>query len=118
MQILRLTEYKLKLKGSINDVDWEALSSMSKVYSYDFSELEVKELPLGFFQGMGRLFHIALPQSLTKINKDEFRDCIRLEGTMTIPSSCTEIGDYALADSVFQVVTSAFANTNISQLSC
>lgn len=98
--------YKLKLKGSINDVDWEALSSMSKVYSYDFSELEVKELPLGFFQGMGRLFHIALPQSLTKINKDEFRDCIRLEGTMTIPSSCTEIGDYA------------FANTNISQLSC
>ncbi len=97
--------YKLELKGSINDEDLSVLTSMTKIYDYDLSELKVEELPVGFFQGKDKLFQISLPNTLTRINENEFKDCIRLEGIITIPKSCHSIGEYA------------FANTNLRGLS-
>lgn len=98
--------YKLKLKGSLNDDDLSILTSMDKVYYYDLSELDMQKLPKGFFSGMEKLFNISLPQNLTKLETNEFKDCIHLSGSIEIPATCTSIGGYA------------FTNTNIQSLSC
>lgn len=98
--------YKIKLKGTINEDDLNILSSMKYIYSYDLSDLNMSELPSGFFKDMGRLFNIQLPNKLTIINDDEFRNCTRLEGTITIPETCGTVGKFA------------FANSNIDGISC
>lgn len=98
--------YKLKLKGELNEEDLSVLSSMTKLYSYDMSELNMPELPQGLFQGMRKLLDVCLPNNLIMIRDNEFMDCINLKETICIPATCTSIGEYA------------FANTQIDTLLC
>lgn len=97
---------KLKLKGSINQDDIEVLLQMTNVYCYDFSDLNMEELPMGFFQRMDRLYEIKLPYILKTINNGEFSGCTHLVGKVMIPSTCQSIGQ------------DAFMSTSIDSLEC
>lgn len=98
--------YKLKLKGFLNDDDWSIIKSMSQLYDIDLSELQDETLPSEMFKQNNRLSNIKLPANLKRIEDYAFSECYHLAGNITIPASCTEIGQ------------KAFYSTAIESLSC
>ena len=95
---------KLKVKGLLNDDDWDIITEMSSLYELDMSELPITELPHGIFKEDLSLVTVALPQNLKIINDEEFSQCRHLSSISHIPFSCTSIG------------SRAFYNTRIDSL--
>lgn len=97
---------RLKLKGTLNDDDWITISNMSNLYDLDLSELNIEELPSGFFHNKTNLNKLTLPNTLLSIEDNAFEGCSHLGGTMIIPENCTSIGKRA------------FYGLNFSKLIC
>ncbi len=95
-QDLQLSDvYRLKLKGSINNDDIMMINRMTNLYDWDFSELNMQELPDNLLGNKSFLTYIKLPMNLTKIDAKLFVGCSHLTGTLQIPASCTVVGDSA-----------------------
>ena len=86
---------RLKLKGSLNESDWNKVREMTKMYELDLSELVLDTIPNGIFNGLNNLNTLLLPNTIKKISASAFSDCKHLTGIFHIPSSCTVIGDNA-----------------------
>ena len=86
---------KLKLKGTLNDDDWEIVRNMSQCYDFDFSELSIENLPVGMFTENKRLVSLSLPSTINEIRNQEFKGCIHLSGSLIIPDGVHCIGDEA-----------------------
>lgn len=95
---------KLKLKGTLNEDDWNVVKEMTKLYDLDLSELNLSELPVEILKGKSSLVSIKFPSTLTSIPDELFNGSMYLTGTIEIPESCTSIGK------------NAFANTGIEQV--
>ncbi len=86
---------RLKIKGNPDDTDWNIVRQMSKMYELDLSELEFETIPNGLFNGLNNLSTLSLPNTVTTIPASAFNGCTNLTGIFHIPSSCTEIGEFA-----------------------
>lgn len=86
---------RLKLKGNLNETDWNKVREMAKMYELDLSELVLDTIPNGIFNGLNNLNTLLLPNTIKKISASAFSDCTHLTGIFHIPSSCTVIGDNA-----------------------
>ena len=91
MQVNRVT--RLKLKGLLNDDDWNVLKSADHLYDWDLSDLALEELPEDFFRENNAIVSIKLPNTIKRIQDNQFSRCSFLTGIITIPESCTEIGN-------------------------
>ena len=86
---------RLKLKGSLDETDWNKIREMTRMYELDLSELELDTIPNGILSGLNNINTLMLPNTTKKISASAFTDCSHLTGVFHIPSSCTEIGDNA-----------------------
>lgn len=87
--------YRLKLQGTLNNDDWTTISNMNHLYDLDLSELNLEELPSGFFQNNTKLNKITFPNTLQSIENEAFIGCVNLGADITIPASCTSVGNRA-----------------------
>lgn len=95
-QDLNITDViRLKLKGTLNDDDWATISDMSNLYDLDLSELNLENLPSGFFHNKTNLNKITFPNTLLSIEDNAFEGCTYLGGKMIIPASCISVGNRA-----------------------
>lgn len=87
----------LKIKGKMNDDDWEKVDMMTNLFSLDLSEAGVTVIPDEQFN-FGRFLHeIILPNSLEEIgNKAFLGSYIR---TFKFPETLKSIGEYAFSES-------------------
>lgn len=85
----------LKIKGELNDTDWEYIKQMNNIVGLDLTEANFTSVPAYAFDGLGWLSDVRLPEGITSIGEYAFR------GTqiwkMDIPASVTSIGQYAFA---------------------
>ncbi|MDY3089543.1 MAG: PL29 family lyase N-terminal domain-containing protein [Porphyromonas sp.] len=112
--------YELKLtSGTLSVADFEFLKKNSdKIKILDLSALSMTELPIRAFAASkfeevklpnglrvipescfsgSRIQRISIPQSVTSIGGNAFKDCTGLTGTLVIPQSVTSIGSFAFS---------------------
>ncbi len=85
--------FKLKLKGRINEDDWNVIKQMYKLYEYDLSEISNEEIPS--FENNSKIYGFKFPSNIKQIPNNCFSNCFNLSGVIEIPSQCTHIGDRA-----------------------
>lgn len=83
---------RLKLKGTLNNDDYSTINNMTNLYDLDLSELNMEELPNGFFNNNTQLTKIVFPNTLRSIEDNAFTGCTHLVGTIIIPENCSSIG--------------------------
>lgn len=93
--------YRLKLKGTLNADDWSTINDMSHLYDLDLSETNLEELPSGFFQNNTKLNKITFPNTLQSIEDEAFVGCVNIGTDISIPASCTTIGNRAFYNLYF-----------------
>lgn len=93
---------KLKIKGEMNDTDWELLqpNNMKYLYYLDLSEVTNDSIPSlqfekdrsysSYYKG-GDLMTVLLPTYLKRIGNYAFNKCLRLSN-VSFPSTIEEIG--------------------------
>lgn len=64
----------LKITGEINDVDVVGIRDMSNLISLDISDTNLTELPVGTFQKLKNLQKVILPNTLTLIGENAFKE--------------------------------------------
>ena len=84
----------LKIKGGMNDADWQVVKQMVNLYGLDLSEAEITTFPASF-NGNANFGYIVLPETLRQIPNKAFTACNI--HSITIPSSVTSIGNEAFA---------------------
>lgn len=101
---------KLKVIGKLDDNDWKILKSdkTPMLYSLDLSGISNTEIPKSQFSGKIWLTDILLPDSLEKINNNAFYGCTRLTGTLQLPETIINFGEYSMYGTNFDTVL--FAN--------
>ncbi len=97
---------RLKVRGPMNDDDWDPIYAMNKLISLDLSEtnltkIKAQQLSLDKYNSLSFLSTLRLPNTLKEIGEEAFQDTPI--DSITFPSSLTTIGNYA------------FSNTNIRQ---
>lgn len=87
----------LKIKGKMNEDDWEKVDMMTNLFSLDLSEADVTAIPAEQFN-FGRFLHeITLPNALEEIGDKAFAGSyIR---TFKFPETLKSIGEYAFSAS-------------------
>ena len=95
--------YRLKLKGTLNDDDWNVIGEMSRLYDLDLSDLTVEYLPKTV--NVRFLRTINLPKTLESICDGLFNNCSHLSGIINIPSNCSYIGEYAFYNTYIEGVS-------------
>ena len=98
---------RLNLKGTINSDDIDVLNTMTNLYELNLSGLTMQELPESFITNKANLIHITLPNVLTKIRDEEFKEFANLTGTMTIPSSCCIVGKSAFSNTLIDTLVNS-----------
>ncbi len=84
----------LKIKGGMNDADWQVVKQMVNLYGLDLSEAEITTFPASF-NSNANFGYIVLPETLKQIPDKAFTTCNI--HSITIPSSVTKIGNEAFA---------------------
>lgn len=93
----------LKISGTLNDKDWEGIKQLKGVMTIDLSDAAITEVPSGAFQGLSKLTHVILPETLVKIGSRAF-----YESPLTsihIPASVEVIGGSAFYYSYLSSIT-------------
>ena len=80
----------LKITGEINDVDMVKMQDMPNLKSLDISGTNLTELPAGTFQELKNLKKVILPNTLTSIGENAFKES-GLQ-SIEIPASVETIG--------------------------
>lgn len=116
---LSLKEIKnLKLTGNVNSRDFAVINHlMTSIESLNLKEVTIKganggiigekgdgtdyhrgddcQIPPSALLGKESLIHLVLPDSITSIGIEAFRQCSHLSGSLTIPEGVTKICQYA-----------------------
>lgn len=87
----------LKIKGKMNDDDWEKVGMMTNLFSLDLSEADVTLIPESQFNSSLFLHEIILPNALEEIGDNAFRDSYIQ--TFKFPQTLKRIGEYAFRGS-------------------
>lgn len=96
--------YRLKLEGTLNDDDWSTINGMNHLYDLDLSEMNIEELPSGFFQNNKKLNKIIFPNTLRAIEDEAFIGCDNIQADIIIPASCSTVGNRAFYNLYFDRV--------------
>lgn len=86
----------LKITGEINDVDMVRIRDMSNLISLDISGTNLTEVPAGTFQKLKNLKKVILPNTLTSIGQNAFKES-GLQA-IEIPASVEAIESGAFCD--------------------
>lgn len=79
----------LKISGSFNDTDWEAMKRLSNIVAVDFNKTDITEIPNSVFLNFKKLHSALMPESLRKIGGYAFKNSyIR---TIKLPAGVTSI---------------------------
>lgn len=89
----------LKVKGTLNEVDWTNINQMKNLIGLDLTEAKFDVVPEKAFYGLSRLSSVKLPEGVKTIGASAFVGTQLLN--IDIPSSVTSIG------------TSAFSQTRV-----
>lgn len=87
----------LKIKGKMNDDDWEKVDMMTNLFSLDLSEADVTLIPESQFNSSLFLHEIILPNALEEIGDNAFRNSYIQ--TFKFPQTLKRIGEYAFRES-------------------
>lgn len=87
----------LKIKGKMNDDDWEKVGMMTNLFSLDLSEADVTLIPESQFNSSLFLHEIILPNALEEIGDNAFRNSYIQ--TFKFPQTLKRIGEYAFRGS-------------------
>lgn len=80
----------VKINGAMNSDDWGTVKQLSGVAAIDFTGTNITEIPDEGMRGLARLRTVVLPETLTKIGDNAFRETAFYE--ITIPASVESIG--------------------------
>lgn len=89
----------LKVKGTINEMDWANIKQMNNLTGIDLSEARFDAVPASAFSGLSRLSYCLLPEGCTAIGSSAFVG--------------TQIWDIDIPSSVVSIGESAFSGTRI-----
>lgn len=94
----------LKVKGQMNETDWEHIKMMKNLCSLDLSEAQTTEVPASAFENRSHPFlhRVVLPEGIKKIGNNAFNRSFIEE--INFPNTLENIGDYAFSTSA---ITSA-----------
>lgn len=95
---------RIKIKGRMNDDDWAKVKMLENLYTIDFSEAEINEIPNDLFKSPSSsnskfpfLHKVVLPEGLERIGDGAFQNSHLIH--INFPSTLKSIGSYAFAES-------------------
>lgn len=91
---------RIKVKGKMNDDDWDKVTMMTNLYSIDLSEAEVTAIPNGQFRNYDFLHEVVLPNTLEVIGKYAFYGSY--VENIIFPSSLKNIDESAFSTSMIK----------------
>lgn len=100
----------LKVKGNMNNADWETLKQMINLSGLDLSEASFTSIPEEEFNERTSLNYLVLPEGLRTIGRKAFAKT-RLR-QLCIPSTVTTLGNEAFRESLSYYITFA-ANSQL-----
>lgn len=86
----------LKVSGTLNDADWNAITMMTNLKSLDLGDAVLTEVPSKIFNNLHYLNTVALPDGVQAIGEEAFVKTNIYY--LTIPSSVKSIGKRAFAN--------------------
>ena len=112
---------KLKIKGRLNDTDWQLMqSSTMKYLSYlDLSEAETDSIPANlygtqqYYYNNSTISTVIFPANLKRIGDYAFSNCIRLNQELSFSSTLEKIGKGALRNTKCTLVSVPAENCKI-----
>lgn len=96
---------RLKIKGEMNADDWATVSLITQLFSIDLSEAVITEIPDNQFNNHSWLYEVSLPEGLTRIGSNAFKDTYIEQ--IVIPSTLTTIENSAFASSNIKTLLAA-----------
>lgn len=115
----------VKINGAMNSDDWSTIRQLSGAAAIDFAGTNITEIPNEGMRGLTYLRTVVLPETLTKIGDNAFRETAFYE--ITIPASVESIGREAWSYAPIRHITfepdsklskigyAAFRNTELSE---
>ena len=98
---------RIKVKGRMNDDDWNRIAMLKGAYYIDLSEATSNEIPDGIFDNQDHklpfLNKILLPEGIERIGTKAFANSYI--DTIIAPSTLKSIGDEAFARSMLEFIT-------------
>ena len=82
----------LRVKGSLNDKDWEGIKQLKGLIKLDLTGTDITEIPASAFEDFSKLYTVLLPETLKKVGYGAFQDSSICE--LKIPDSVVSIGTY------------------------
>lgn len=80
----------VKINGTMNSEDWSAIKQLTGAVAIDFTGTDITEIPGEGMYGLSRLSTVMLPETLTKIGNEAFRETNFYQ--ITVPASVENIG--------------------------
>lgn len=93
----------VKINGTMNSDDWTAVKQLSGVMAIDFTGTDITEIPAEGMKGLSRLRTVMLPNTLTKIGNEAFRETDFYQ--VTIPASVERIGREVWSNTPLRYIT-------------
>lgn len=115
----------LKIKGTMNSDDWNTVRMLTGIKAIDFIETNITEIPNEGMRYLNVLNTVLLPNTLTKIGDNAFRNTSLYQ--ITIPASVESIGRETCRETPLKYITfeqnsklskigyAAFYKTNIEE---
>lgn len=104
----------LKIKGSLNSVDWSIIKQMTNLQGLDLSEANITEIPEKAFNALTKLAYITLPEGLETIGKYAFQNTVIRK--IHIPASVTSITEYAFYQQTDLAVVTFAENAQLKSI--
>lgn len=95
----------VKINGTMNSDDWSAIKQLTGVMAIDFTGTDITEIPAQGMKGLARLSTVMLPETLTKIDNEAFRETNFYQ--ITVPASVEYIGNRVLYNTPLRHITFA-----------
>lgn len=92
----------LKVKGTLNEVDWTNINQMKNLIGLDLTEAKFDVVPEKAFYGLSRLSSVKLPEGVKTIGASAFVGTQLLN--IDIPNSVTSIGTNAFSQTRVRTV--------------
>ena len=83
---------RLKLKGTLNNDDWNVIKTMNNIHELDLLEISNDLFPTDYFKNWSFITKIILPKNLSSIGDYMFYGCSHLNCIIEIHQNCKKIG--------------------------
>ena len=115
----------LRVKGSLNDKDWEGIKQLKGLVKLDLTGTDITEIPDNAFSGFSKLYTVLLPETVKTIGYSAFSSSSLYELVMpnsvvsiggSVFSGCKQLNNVKLSDSLKAIPGYAFYYSGLKSI--